>query len=970
MLNPQRLADETVQYNQALQFHQAGQIGNAIKIYGHLFTKHPADSALLGLLATALAQQGQLSTAISWFERNLSLNPLLERNLSNYINALQAAGQPDRSLLLSKRGIILQPGSIQNYVNAGKAQVLLGETAIAIGAYSRALLIFPHDVDVIVFTADYLFSAGSFKEALSQIQRAIILDPSREKTYLLEGKIQSALGSLLSGQQNIEKAVHINRFGEDAHLHLADHFVRTGQLDKADKAFRSLAITQPDSANAQLGIAESFLVLGAYEKAVRHYQRGLSVRPDNSFARVKLGTSLTQLAQFNASRLSFKQLIMLNPDLPEGYIGLGIAEVSMTRPEMAMPQLEKALKISPRAEAALACKGDALLHMDRLDDALLAYEEAIVSGGSNPAIHVSMANCHRQLGRYAEALGSFAKALELDPKSTHSLLNRGNLFLELRDYQSALADYSAVGDKSVDMAALCINRGNALFGLGRFQEALASYKRATEIDATSTGGSMGQAAVFQKLRLYKDALVCHEESYRRSHESAEHLGSLVYCSMKSWDQQRLHLYLDRAMTETGNNKDIGNPFPLLTCLDDPHLHRQVAVHHAANRYQGLHLQNTYPEKRGAGRRIVVGYFSSDLSLEHPVGMNLAPLLAAHDRDRFKLIGFSSSEEPSTEILRLFDEVHEVNQKTDREIATLARSLGIDIAIDLNGYTEGSRTEIFSHRAGRAQINYLGFPGTMGTDFHDFIIADGYVIPEGSDQHYTERVLRLPHFFMPYDFRQNPTNRAVAPSRHSQGLPVGAFIFCSFNDFHKITQKALETWIRILNLTTNSILWIARRGEITEDEIRSVFQRGGISSERIVIANRVARFEDHLARLSLADLMLDTFPYNSHTTACDAVAASLPLLTICGRSFASRVSGSLISEVGLPELIAQDWEDYVEKAVAIARHANGSRDVRIRLEEGKSSLVTPNAYARSLEHLYEMALSQSTHNLPYSLNRTN
>jgi predicted O-linked N-acetylglucosamine transferase (SPINDLY family) len=328
----------------------------------------------------------------------------------------------------------------------------------------------------------------------------------------------------------------------------------------------------------------------------------------------------------------------------------------------------------------------------------------------------------------------------------------------------------------------------------------------------------------------------------------------------------------------------------------------------------------------------------------------------HDRERFKLVAFNTSQQSSPEFLALFDEVHDIYNTSDAEAAEISRQAEVDIAIDINGYTQGARTGIFAYRPGQIQINYLGYPGTMGTSFHDFIVADEYVISRPLERYYTENVLKLPHFFMPYDLTRSQTPNMTIPDRSTYGLPSNTFIYCSFNEFHKITSKALESWMEILRDNDNSVLWIAQRGEITEAEIRGLFRRGNISSDRIIIAHRLQNFDEHLARLSLADLMLDTFPYNSHTTACDAVTAGLPLLTISGQSFASRVSGSLMSSMALGELIARGWDDYIQKAVRLGKNPEYYTMQREALVSAKRRVRNPQAYARSLEHLFETALA--------------
>jgi predicted O-linked N-acetylglucosamine transferase (SPINDLY family) len=290
------------------------------------------------------------------------------------------------------------------------------------------------------------------------------------------------------------------------------------------------------------------------------------------------------------------------------------------------------------------------------------------------------------------------------------------------------------------------------------------------------------------------------------------------------------------------------------------------------------------------------------------------------------------------------------------MAGRARDQAVDIAVDLNGYTEGSRVGIFAHRAAPVQINYLGYPGTMGTSFHDFIVADAHVIPPSEEAVFSEKVLRLPHFLMPYDFRLAGEHPTPSAERKVFELPENAFVFCSFNDFHKISEEMLASWIEILHKTQNTVLWLAVRGDVPEHQIRECFESGGIERERLILARRVASHPQHLARLRLADLMLDTFPYNSHTTACDALKSGLPVLTLRGESFQSRVCGSLLNQIDANYLITSSFAEYKHKAIELAGNSKKFASIRDAYRKGRARLPPPADYARSLERLYASTLN--------------
>ena len=352
-------------------------------------------------------------------------------------------------------------------------------------------------------------------------------------------------------------------------------------------------------------------------------------------------------------------------------------------------------------------------------------------------------------------------------------------------------------------------------------------------------------------------------------------------------------------------------------------------------------------------RIRIGYFSADFRT-HPVTQLTAGLFERHDRARFEVTAFAFGPETNDAILsrliRGFDRFIDVRQKSDFEVVALVRDLGLDIAVDLNGFTGHSRSKIFALRAAPIQIGFLGYPGTMGAEFVDYLIADGTVVPRAQRAHYVEKIAYLPGSFLPFDSSYAIAERTFA--REELGLPPGRFVFCCFNNGYKILPRVFDRWMRILGRIENSVLWLQQADATVAANLRQEASLRGIDGARLIFADRIASLPDHLARLRAADLFLDTFPYNAHATALDALWAGVPLLTYPGESFASRVAASLLRTVGLPELVAGSPLQYEEKAVELAGNPMQLGQLRRKLAVRDTPLFDTERYTRGLEAVYK------------------
>ncbi|HWU25440.1 MAG TPA: hypothetical protein VN154_03475, partial [Rhizomicrobium sp.] len=405
------------------------------------------------------------------------------------------------------------------------------------------------------------------------------------------------------------------------------------------------------------------------------------------------------------------------------------------------------------------------------------------------------------------------------------------------------------------------------------------------------------------------------------------------------------------------------PFPVLALIDSPDIQFKAAAIHARERADIARGAVVAPHRGHA--RIKLGYFSADFH-DHATAVLMAELFERHDRARFELFAYSFGpdlhDSMRKRLVGAFDHFLDVRFLSDEAIAALARHHGIDIAIDLKGCTGDARPAIFARRTAPVQVNYLGYPGTLGASWYDYIIADTALIPVQDRVHYAEKIVALPDSYQPNDL-QRPI-AATPLSRTDLGLPEHAFVYCCFNNSYKITPAVFQRWMRILARVDRSVLWLLDENPLARENLRTSAKQLGISAERLVFAPRTP-LSDHLARHRLADIFLDTLPYNAHTTASDALWAGLPVLTQMGHSFAGRVAASLLQAVGLPELITRSGEAYEAAAIALAHDPRELAALKQKLAANRKTapLFDAARFACHIERAYAAMHVRSQSGLP-------
>ena len=552
-------------------------------------------------------------------------------------------------------------------------------------------------------------------------------------------------------------------------------------------------------------------------------------------------------------------------------------------------------------------------------------------------------------GRYDEALKAFDRALELRPGYPQALINRGNALEDLRRPDAALASYDRALSIMPGNAGFHINRGNAISALGDHRGALESYDRAIALDAASAGAFYCRGEALLELGHFDEAADSFGRALVLDPALENLLGMWLHARLMVCDWRGIGEHFSRLSDRIAQSEPVSPPFPLVAIPATPALQRKAAETWARAKFP-VSLTSPFVVSRPTHGRIRVGYFSADFHL-HATSHLMAELFERHDRSRFELTAFSfgpaRQDAMRARVSRAFENFVDVREMSDAEIVSAARRYGIDIAVDLKGYCKDSRTGIFAQRVAPVQVNYLGYPGTMGAPFIDYMIADTVIIPEEQRQHYSERIVYLPESYQPNDTRRPISGREFAKTE--QGLPQTGFVFCCFNNNFKILPATFERWMRILRSVEGSVLWLLEDNTTAAGNLRREAQARGVDPGRLVFAPRMA-LPEHLARHRAADLFLDTLPCNAHTTASDALWAGLPVLTCPGETFAGRVAASLLKAIRLPELVAQSGEDYERLAIELARSPGRIADLKRKLEANRqvAPLFDIERFTRHLE----------------------
>ena len=595
---------------------------------------------------------------------------------------------------------------------------------------------------------------------------------------------------------------------------------------------------------------------------------------------------------------------------------IGTSYIQTKKIELSINYFEKALKINKNHLQSLNNLGGAYYELNRFEEAVKIFEKLLELNPANKTTKNNLANCYTALRHYKKAFKFYEEILEENPKDYIALNNIGNVYKNLKNYQLAIKSYKNSLAINPKFSLAYNNLGELFSNLGLYKNSLKMYNQVSIIDP----------------------------EYKNITSKIIHTKQKI-CDWEDYENLKLQIKND-----IENLKQV-NPFTILSLIDDPKIQKICSENFINKKFEYTEIEKD--KSIIFNKKPKIAYFSSDFK-NHPVLHLSLDIFKNHDKSKFEIFAFSLSKNKKDEwnqnIESYFSEFIYVHDKSDAEIAALSKKIGIDISIDLNGFTNEGRQGIFFKRSAPIQINFLGYPGTMGAKFYDYIIADKTIIPESKKKNYIEEIVYQENCYQPNISEREISNKIL--KRSDFNLPEDKLVYCNFNSNYKITPEIFKAWMEILKEVPDSVFWIYSNNEIAEENLKNEAKLNAINEKRIIFAKRID-IKEHLKRIKLADIFLDTFPYGAHTTASDTVRMGLPLITIKGESFASRVSSSVLYQVNLNELIVSNIENYKKLAIKIGKNKDYLNKLKQKLSVSlkKTSLFDSKRFTKNLENIY-------------------
>ena len=817
--------------------------------------------------------------------------------------------------------------------------------------YVRILAQEPANFAALQFLGVLRGQQGRHAEALRLMEAALRVQPQDFGALANFGQMLMATGRLKEALDAFDRALAIRPDFFEALYNKATVLARMNRFAEAVSVFDKALTLRPNSAACLYNRGLAQADLGRKEEALASYERALALQPDFSSAWHNRGNMLRELGRPGQALESYDKALALSPNDPLALYGRGTALSELDRYEEAIASFDQVLALRPQFEPGLISRANVLLKLNRAPDALKDFDKALALSPGNVELLNNRGTALWHLGRKTEARASYDQVLAARPGHVDALLNRAFLLLELGELEQAAADYDKALVAQPANARAWNARGSVLHALKRPDEALADFDKALALDPALADALANRATIKWTSAHDQPGAVADLEAALKADPMQPYArGELLHLKMFGADWENFESEKARIDEGVRNGGRVVRPFVYQAVSSS------AADLQACSRIfttQFFPPAQPTPSFRHDHDRIRVGYVSGEFR-EQATAYLMAGLYELHDREKFEIIAIDNGGGDGSAMRRRleasFDKLIYINQMADAQAAARIRDAGIDILVNLNGYFGAPRMGVFAARAAPIQVNYLGFPATLGAPYMDYIIADQVVIPDEDRPFYDEQVVWLPH-----SYQVNDRKRAIAPdvpSRARLELPEKGFVFCNFNQSYKITPEVFAGWMRILKAVDGSVLWLLDARPPFRANLMRQAGRHGIAPARLVFGPSLP-LDRHLARLKQADLFLDSLPYNAHTTASDALWAGLPLITRLGSSFPGRVAASLLGAVGMPELVTHSEAAYEKLAIDLAGDAQALALLKQKLAANRMStpLFDTDLFRRHLESAY-------------------
>ena len=699
----------------------------------------------------------------------------------------------------------------------------------------------------------------------------------------------------------------------------AEYFYNNNDLGNAKKVCQSILTKNNKNLDAINLIADINIKQEEFDEAIKYIDMAINIDCDNFKHYFKKSLVLQRLKKSSEALKSIDQAIVLNKKNPEVFNLKAIIHEYLNEDKKALENWNKAIELKEN------------------------YAEA----------YFNIANYYNFNDNYEKSLDNYNKALQINKKYFLALINRADLYLKYQKYEFALLDYNLIIERDPKITRIHYNKASVLNFLGQKKAAIESLNNAIDLKPKFARAFFLRGIITWQLKLYKQALFDLEKAYSLKKESY-FLNSLIILKSILCNWQNIEAYHKELINFVKTEKKTEFPIFIQNFIDSPELEQKASLSFNNN----FRVFNK-PILKNKNKKIRLGYYSADFR-NHATSNLIARVFELHNKEDFEVIAFSFSSLDKKDLMqkRIINSCSkfiDVEKKTDEEISKLSKELKIDIALDLMGFVNNNRYNIFAKGCAPIQINYLGYPGTCGSNVMDYIIADNTLITKDNEKFISEKIITLPNSYQPNDDKKEITKKEITKKKFN--LPENKFIFCSFNRSYKITSIMLRIWCDILKEKENSVIWLFADNEITKTNLKNEVSKLGINPDRLIFADPT-NHSDHLARHRLADLFIDTYPVPGHTTTSDALWTGLPVVTKIGNSFCSRVSASILNALDMNELITKDDDEYKKLILKLSNDKN--KLLKIKEKINKNILTKPlfnsKLYTENLEKAYRQVYS--------------
>ena len=872
-----------------------------------------------------------------------------------------------------------------------------GNFAEAERLYQQVLRANPRHAGALQLLGFLYFQRGEFAEAERVMDKALKLNPQNVDALYNRGCALQALDRTKEALACFDRALALKSDYAPAMLNRGNVLSQMERFEDALTSYDLAAAMMPGSAEVLLNRGNVLFALKRYPEALAGYDAALARDAKHPVIWNNRGNVQGELGRHQDALASYGRALQLEPEYADALINRAQVFEKLERYDEALADYEKALALEPDNVEALYGRGHVLASRNRKDEAFACFERVLALDETHSEAAVELGVILIERNEWTPALVALDQALRFDPDSADALSNRANVLLRLKRFEEALACADRALAIDPDYSAAWHNRGSALAGMKQHKEAISAYDRALAIAPdnpvtwNNRGGAMlslkqddaalpyfekalqlnpadpniwsNRAHAFSALKRLPEAISDAEQALRLDPHHAGAQRMAYHCRLHTCDWSRRDDDKRRITAGLGAGQRVVNTLDHRGLCDSEGEHLIAARLFAAEEFPPA-ATPLWRGERYRHDKIRLAYLSTDFRA-HAVASLIVGIFEHHDKTRFETTAISFSPDDKSEtrsrIETAFDRFIDVQSISDSQAAAIMREMEIDIAIDLNAYTGDSRTGILAFRPAPLAVNYLGYPGTMGAPYIDYIIADRTVIPRENQVYQSEKVA-----YLPYAYQANDRKRRIGetPTRAEAGLPETGFVFSSFNNTYKIGPEIFEIWMRLLSAVPGSVLWLLEDNAIAAANVRREAQARGIDPVRLIFAPRKLPHE-HLARQRLADLFLDTLPYNAHTTASDALWMGLPLVTCPGNTFPARVASSLLNAIGVPELVASTLDEYERLALKLAREPDVLAAVRAKLIANRDTqpMFDTATFAKDLERIYTAMWERQQRGLP-------